>query len=114
MKLGKVALEKLKEPENSIETWRLRVKNDPDAVRKLLREPLPVAAVWPISARQALEEFDKKQRVTRKSQQQKSIEKREQQIVEDSSIAKRTLNWTAIAVLVGCVGAFLAYKALAR
>jgi len=109
MKFGKVALEKLKKPENSIETWRQKVKDDPDAVRKLLEPPLPVAAVWPISARQALEEYDQEQRDSLISQQKEHDQKQALREAKDSAITKRTLNWTAIGVLVGCVALFLTY-----
>lgn len=59
MKYGKLVLERLKEPENSIETWMRKVKDDPEAVRKQLEGPFSVSDVWPISARQALEEYEK-------------------------------------------------------
>ena len=59
MKYGKEVLEKLKEPENSIETWREKVKEDPNAVRKLLEQPIRPSDIWSVSAREALEEHEK-------------------------------------------------------
>ena len=114
MKLGKVALEKLKEPENSLDHWREQVKeHGPDHVRKLLEPPLPVAAVWPISARQALEEYEKEQQGQRYKEREERIARKVEvhEMLKESRKSKgggsyeqtQLMKWQLFAAFVGIV-----------
>ena len=113
MRLGKVALEKLKEPGNSIGHWRNQVEeHGVEHVKKLLEPPLPVSAVWPTSARQAIKEHENgelEQRVREEQANERAKRQRDDDAVEvgreANSIARtgnrETRNAWLVAFFVG-------------